>query len=356
MEESQNYRQFLNFLKNQINSDMILSEEELLNNFSESNDYAEYNRKVFRDVYKLGYLDDFLNDPGINEIILHDHRNFQIEKNGKLISYKLNGILKEIYLISLETLALKNKVIWNFSNPFASFYTKFCDFPFRVSLIHESTGAQKKSKAFFRRIKNQPLSLKNFGIGDEDATELKKLVKDKKNILMAGQGGSGKSSLMSSLVEFIPECEHVIILEDTHEIIPSRLSFTSFLENSVLPNKSLKDFCGFSLRLRPDRLILGEIRSSEIIPFVLAMNTGHRGMMSTLHADSAVDSIYRMAILFQIHGNNQSVSFEMTLKLLCKNIDIVIFLKDKKIREIIKIIGTEKGVVNYDYLFKNNLS
>ena len=118
----------------------------------------------------------------------------------------------------------------------------------------------------------------------------------------------------------------------------------------------LKELCTFSLRLRPDRIILGEIRSSEILPFVLAMNTGHKGMMSTIHADSGIDAVSRMALLFVIHGENQAFSYEMALKLICKNIDVVIFLKDKKIIEIIKIIGADNGMATYDYIFKNKLS
>jgi Flp pilus assembly CpaF family ATPase len=359
MEVNQSHELFLIFLKTQINRNININEEDLLNDFSnkhELNIFRESNRIIFKNIYLLEYLRKFIEDPHVSEIILHDHQNLQIENKGRLINREISEVSESIYLLSLETFALKNKVIWNFSNPFASFYSKIRSFSFRASLIHESCSPTKKSKFFLRRIKDSPFSLHEFGICKEEEEELTKLVLMKKNILLAGSAGSGKSSLLATLLQIIPESEHVIILEDTHEIIPLRKNFTHFLGNELLQNKSLKEYCAYSMRLRPDRITLGEIRSSEIIPFVLAMNTGHRGMISTIHADSGVDAIYRMALLFLIHGNNQAFSYEMAIKLMSKNIDIVVFLKDKKIKEIIKIIGTDRGVVNYDYIFKNNLS
>ncbi len=359
MEVNQNHELFLIFLKTQINRNLKINEEDLLNDFSNKHDlniFRESNRKLFKDIYLLEYLGNFIEDSQVSEIILHDHQNIQIEKKGKLFNREISEVSESIYLLSLETFALKNKIIWNFSNPFASFYAKIRGFSFRASLIHESCSPTKKSKFFLRRIKDSPFSLQEFGISKEEEEELTKLVLMKKNILLAGSAGSGKSSLLASLLQIIPESEHVIILEDTHEIIPLRKNFTHFLGNELLQNKSLKEYCAYSMRLRPDRITLGEIRSSEIIPFVLAMNTGHKGMISTIHADSGVDAIYRMALLFLIHGNSQAFSYEMSIKLMSKNIDIVVFLKDKKIKEIIKIIGTDRGVVNYDYIFKNNLS
>ena len=359
MENKKNNDLFLNFLKNQVNKNLELSEQEILNEFSKINDsssFLENNRKLFRNVYFLDYLLNFILDDEINEIIVHDHKNLQIEKYGKLKNHFMEDLSLEAYFTSLETLALKNKVLWNFSHPFASFYVQFNLISFRASLIHESCGIMKKSKFFLRRIRTSPFSFAEFGLTSNEEIELKNLVSKKKNILLAGAAGSGKSSLLASLLNNIPENEHVIILEDTHEISTSKKNFTHFLGNENLNNKSLKELCTFSLRLRPDRIILGEIRSNEIIPFVLAMNIGNKGMMSTIHADSAIDSVSRMALLFVIHGDNQAFSYEMILKLMCKNIDVVIFLKDKKITEIIRILGSDRGLPTYDYIFKNNLS
>ena len=355
MESQKNDQLFLNFLKTRVNRNLDIKEDDILNEFSDTPN-LENNRRLFKNIYQFDYLNVFIKDTKVNEIIVHDYKTLQIEKDGILQTKILTDLSEDIYFTSLETLALKNKVTWNYSNPFASFYTQFEHFSFRASLIHESCGPMKKSKFFLRRIRPTPFPLLNFGITNKDEWKVKGLISERKNILLAGAAGSGKSSLLASLLENIEETEHVIILEDTHEIIILKKNFTSFLGQENLTNKSLKDLCTFSLRLRPDRIILGEIRSSEIIPFVLAMNTGHKGMISTIHADSAIDAVSRMALLFVIHGENQAFSYEMALKLICKNIDVVIFLKDKKIKEIIKIIGADNGMATYDYLFKNNSS
>ncbi len=359
MELQKNDLLFLNFLKTRVNRNIAINEEEILNDFAKTQSFIpnlENNRRLFKNIYLLDYLKGFINDSEVNEIMVHDHLSLQIEKGGQLKNLILEDINEDIYFTSLETLALKNKITWNYSNPFASFYAQFDQSSFRASLIHESCGPQRKSKFFLRRIRTTPFPLLNFGINNNVELDLNSLILEKKNILLAGAAGSGKSSLLASLLNNIEETEHVIILEDTHEIITSNKFFTHFLGQENLPNKSLRELCTFSLRLRPDRIILGEIRSSEIIPFVLAMNTGHKGMMSTIHADSAIEAVSRMALLFVIHGNNQAFSYEMSLKLICKNIDVVIYLKDKKIKEIIKIIGADNGMATYDYIFRNNLS
>ncbi len=355
----QNIELFLNYLKSRINTNLDIQENEILNEFSQKHgikNMADINRQIFKDIYGLEYLKIFIEDSNICEIILHDNKTIQIEKNGKLQTEKLDNLNKIIFIYSLETFALRNKVSWNFSNPFTSFYTTFGDFSFRATLVHESLSPNKTNKLFLRRINKNPFPIQYFGLGLREEIELKKLIHEKKNILLAGAGGSGKSSLLASLVDQIPSEEHIIILEDTHEISLNKENFTYFLGNDFLPNKSLRDLCSFSLRLRPDRIILGEIRAKEIIPFVLAMNTGHKGLLSTIHADSGVEAISRMALLFLINGNYPGLTFEMAVKLMSKNIDIVIYLKDRRIKEMIRIIGSDKGVVSYDYFFKNNLS
>jgi Flp pilus assembly CpaF family ATPase len=172
------------------------------------------------------------------------------------------------------------------------------------------------------------------------------MVRDKKNILIAGSTGSGKTTLVNSLISNIPKSDHVLVLEDTKELISPHEHTTRLLSNTD-HNQSLDTLLTYGLRISPQRIILGEMRSHEVQTFILAMNTGHNGMMTTLHANSAKDSISRAAMMFMMYGNS-NLSYEMALKLICQNIDHVIYIENKKIIEIIDVYGSEKSNIFFD--------
>lgn len=159
--------------------------------------------------------------------------------------------------------------------------------------------------------------------------------------------------MLRSLLAMIPHEEHIIVLEDTYEILNSHPGQTSFLANKEQNNKSLKDYCAYSLRMSPDRLVVGEMRSTEVVPFLLAMNTGHKGLMSTIHASSAVDALSRIALLFSLFSESADISYSLVTKLVCKNVDYVIHLEHKRIKEICRVIGSEAETPFYEMLYKN---
>ncbi len=131
---------------------------------------------------------------------------------------------------------------------------------------------------------------------------------------------------------------------------------TYFLSQDNIPGKSLIDYCSYSLRIRPDRIIIGEMRSKEVIPFILSMNSGHKGLISSIHANSAIDSLSRMAILFSLFSNSPHINYLIILKMICKNIDCIIHLENKKIREIVDIIGCNQENPIYEILYEKNYS
>ena len=103
--------------------------------------------------------------------------------------------------------------------------------------------------------------------------------------------------------------------------------------------------------MSPDRLIVGEMRSTEVVPFLLAMNTGHKGLMSTIHASSAVDALSRISLLFSLFSESNDISFALVTKLVCKNVDYVIHMEHKKIVEICKVIGSDAETPFYERLY-----
>jgi type IV secretion system protein VirB11 len=285
----------------------------------------------------------FLEEIPINteEILFHSSEASEIIINGdkSFFGHDLTALDLEILL---QVISIRSNIEWNYSKPFKSFYLSSFKFNLRVSLVHSSITPNQKSKAFFRFLNSETISLNNY----DQSELLHRMVRDKKNILIAGSTGSGKTTLVNSLISNIPKSDHVLVLEDTKELISPHEHTTRLLSNTD-HNQSLDTLLTYGLRISPQRIILGEMRSHEVQTFILAMNTGHNGMMTTLHANSAKDSISRAAMMFMMYGNS-NLSYEMALKLICQNIDHVIYIENKKIIEIIDVYGSEKSNIFFD--------
>lgn len=284
--------------------------------------------------------------PFLEEILAKGGTEFFFHAPGKIQRLTLKGerVTEEISLpeedwqLWLEIISIHFRQNWNVRQPFASFYVALFGNQYRLSLIHGSTSPQGLSKLVLRSLAPQCFTLESFGTPEL----LGNLVKRKNNILIGGSTGSGKTSLLSSLLEQAKEDEHIVILEDTQEIVCTKLFQTRFLSGDTAET-SLKNYLTYSLRLSPDRIILGEMRSHEVVPFLLAMNTGHRGLLGTIHASSAVDCLYRLSLLFTLYAGETGLSYESVMELICRNLEYVVFMENKKIKEVIKVLGSEKG-------------
>ena len=324
---------------------------EILEDFSKeesivpSDNLKERVNKWYGNIFELDFMASQILDESIEEILLHGPSQGQIVCEEKK-AFTFDGLSREDYQECLSTLALLERHDWNFSEGFASFFVTLKGKLFRATLCHHSLMPGIHSKLFLRRIKGGALPLESFGLSGESLEQLKRWVSDQRNIIIAGSTGSGKTTFLRSILEMIPSRQHLIIIEDTHELRLDRANVTSLL------GKELQDFCAYALRMAPDRLVLGEIRSREVIPFFLSMNTGHKGMMSTVHADSAPETFARLGLLFSLYQTVGNLDYSLVMKLLCQSLDIIVFLKEKRVVEIIKVIGSEKGQPYYEYLFK----
>ena len=250
----------------------------------------------------------------------------------------------------LEIISIKFKQNWNVQNPFCSFFGELYGKNYRFSMIHGSTSPGGVSKLMLRCLSKKPHSLSSFG----ESECLIDLIKEKKNILVGGSTGSGKTSLLTSLLDYVNQDEHLVVLEDTYEIISEHSHQTRFLSGDSVQT-SLKSYLAYSLRLSPDRIILGEMRSHEVVPFLMAMNTGHKGLMGTLHASSAADALNRVALLFTLYGGEANLAFDKVMELICRNLEYVVFMENKKIKEVIKIMGSDKGIPYFEQVMGQKL-
>jgi Flp pilus assembly CpaF family ATPase len=299
----------------------------------------------YKNITELKFLNEFIKDDKINEIIVHNENFCQIEKNNKLTNISIGLKNKESIELALITLAFINNVDFNFQFPFQSFYCLIDGVSFRASIIHYSLTPKKNSKLFLRRIKTKEFKIDDFKIKLKEENLLNKIINTKKNILISGATGSGKTAFLRSLINTLSINEHIIILEDTYELISNKKNITHMLSNQLSAKNSLLSYCQYSLRLKPDRLILGELRGKEVLAFVNLLNTGHGGLMSTIHADNASNALEKTALLYTTLIGNNSIDYNKILKLLSQNINYCIHLKDKRVTEIIEILSCEEGTI-----------
>lgn len=241
--------------------------------------------------------------------------------------------------LTLFYLTLKHGKNWNLLNPYISFNINLNEKSYRATFIHQSLNPEGFHKAFFRVLNKDVIAISHYNHSEI----LKKLVQDKKNILVAGSTGSGKTTLLNSLLSLTSTDEHTVILEDTYELRSPNPRTSRLLSG----NKELDELLSYTLRMSPDRIILGEIRAKEVLTFILGMNTGHKGVITSIHANSAKDALSRVAILYATYTSSK-INYETILKLICANIDYVVYMENKKIMEIIEVFGSESSNIFYD--------
>ena len=156
---------------------------------------------------------------------------------------------------------------------------------------------------------------------------------------------------MKSLLNLIEDQQHVLVLEDTYELQVDKGNFTSLLSKDM-ENKKLMDYLSYGLRMRPDRIIIGELRSTEIVPFMMSMNTGHGGLVSTIHANSCLDTINRLALLFSMYSPKQDIKYATVLSLICKNLDYIVHMDNKNVVEIIKPLSSEGDTPYFETIYE----
>jgi type IV secretion system protein VirB11 len=282
----------------------------------------------------------------VEEIIVHNNSWVQVIGPERLEFFG-PALNKEDFEFSLLLFAQRHGLLWNQASPFLCFQSKLFDQDWRITLIHKSLCDHISSKIFFRHHAKEEFSLESFGLTQGQQVLIQRCLDQKKNILVCGATGSGKTTFLKSLVTLIPEREHLITLEDTPELRPK----SPFATQLITPNdkpQGLKEFCHYALRMRPDRMILGEIRSAEVVPFLLSINTGHGGMMSSLHANSALDALHRLCLLFQVYSQQMNVSYHDVMKLVCQGIDFIIFLEHKRVTSIVEVKGCEGTTPYYE--------
>lgn len=295
-----------------------------------------------------------LRDPDVTEVLVNSYDSIWYEKDGKLCRHKRNFDSNLQYSNFVDCLAIEAKMQLNSELLFANGHWR----SFRVHLCHEDANG-KNSLLSLRRLQSRSwslLELKGKGFCDDFALlELMSLIKNKKNILIVGGTGSGKTTVLNALLHEIPENERCLILEDTNELVLPNAASNKILTRPALKNvldeTSLADLLKQSLRMRPDRLVIGEVRGGEAKDLMMALATGHDGSMGTLHAANAQEALLRLEFLIQTGAPQWSS--EMIRRLIHLSLHAVIVVgKDHSGKRILKEITRLAGLEETGFLLE----
>lgn len=318
-------------------------------------------QELFYSIRKLDILETLLNDETVTEIMINGEQGIFLERNGRLEAFREGKISKE----RLEELVVRitgqsNRMI-NEASPLADARledgSRVHVAVFPVALEGPVITIRKFPKQGFTL--DDLLENKSLDIGLADFLE--RVVKAKYNIFVSGSTGSGKTTLLNVLSDFIPKNERIITIEDTAELQIRNVANLVRLEarSSVVEGCreiTIRDLLRASLRMRPDRLVIGEVRGAETVDMLQAFNTGHAGSMSTGHGNSTRDMLYRLETMVLMGMEIPALAVRRQL---ASGLDLMIHLgrlRDKRrvLLEITEIDGYRDGeiILNPIYRFE----
>lgn len=315
-------------------------------------------KEVFDSIRRLDVLQRFVDDPGVTEIMINGKDHIFIERRGSLseIDEKFDSNEKLMDVIQ-QIVAGCNRVV-NEASPIVD---ARLDNGSRVNIVLPPVSLCGPTVTI-RRFPDKPITMENLlergSITAEAAEFLKKLVKAKYNIFISGGTGSGKTTFLNVLSGYICRDERVITIEDSAELQLQGISNLVRLEtrNSNVEGCAeitIRDLIRSSLRMRPDRIVVGEVRGAEAIDMLQCLNTGHDGSMSTGHANSAKDMLSRLENMVLMGVELPLAAIKQQI---ASGLDIIVHLgrlrdKTRKVLEISEVMGYENGEIILRQLF-----
>lgn len=293
-------------------------------------------------VWKL--VNDLNTKKGITEIVINGPKSIFVERGGQFIQLNFTITKQDINQFITEV-AEYNKKVCNSERPILDGNLPDGS---RINVITEPFASGFPSisiRKYIRSIVDFDSSPGIFGIDPKWIEFLKAAVSARLNIIVSGGTGVGKTTFMNLLLKEISPAERVVTIEDTLELsldIPNivRLEAGSKIQSSDL---SVRDLVKNTLRMRPDRIILGEIRGGEFFDLLQAMNTGHDGSMTSLHSSSATECINRMETLFLMSGYD--VPYHVVRKQMSTAIDLILQIsRDREGNRILKTVQEVTGM------------
>lgn len=339
--------------------DLIL--EETRNRYVSLRRKEALRTELFNSIRKLDILQELIDDDSVTEIMVNGTEGIFLERNGRLLCWEKKITSKEKLEDMVQQIAGRCNRIVNESVPVAD--ARLSDGS-RVSLVLPPV-ALNGPVITIRRFPKNPIHMDRLvelgAVTTEAAAFLRALVRSGYNIFISGGTGSGKTTFLNALSDFIPKEERIITIEDNAELqiqgaenlvrLEARQANTEG-KNSV----TIRDLIKASLRMRPDRIVVGEVRGEEALDMIQSMNTGHDGSLSTGHANSPRDMLSRLETMILMA---MELPLSAIRRQIASAVDILIHLgrmrdRSRKVMEIVEITGYDRasGEITERTLFK----
>lgn len=306
---------------------------------------------VYEAIRGLGVLGQIIADSDITEVMINGYQDIFVEKAGRL--QKLENHFEsrqELETIITKFVSQSGRVV-NESEPIVDTHLEDGS---RVNVVMPPV-ALNGPIVTIRRFPKEAMTVEKLisygSITPEVADVLELLVRARYNIFVSGGTGSGKTTFLNALSNFIPRDERIITIEDSAELQIKNIDNLVRLETrNAGPDGSgaitIKDLIKSALRMRPDRIVVGEVRGAEALDMLQAMNTGHDGSLSTGHANSTYDMLSRLETM--VLQGAAGLPLEAIRQQIASAVDIIIHLsrlrdKSRKTMQIVEILGYDQG-------------
>ena len=321
---------------------------------------AELVDQVFSSIRGFGLLDSILKDDDITEVMINGPKEIFIEKSGRLMKLdekfeseeKLVDIIRKIVGLAGREVSEANPIV----------DTRLPDGS-RVNVVMPPISL-KGPIVTIRKFSKNPMTIEKLleygSITQEVADFLELLVRAKYNIFICGGTGSGKTTFLNAVTNYIPKDERIITIEDSAELqiagIENLVSLETRNANTAGVGRiTIQDLIKSALRMTPERIVVGEVRGAEALDMLQAMNTGHDGSLSTGHANSNKDMLSRLETM--VLQGAEGLPLPAVRQQIASALDIMIHLsrlrdKSRKTMEISEVLGYENGEIRLNPLYE----
>ncbi|MDD3339731.1 MAG: CpaF family protein [Lachnospiraceae bacterium] len=318
----------------------------------------ELRQELFYSVRRLDILQELIEDTTVTEIMVNGPEHIFLEQNGHIRRWEKRFASREKLEDVIQQIVGKCNRVVNERTPIVDARLSNGD---RVNVVI-SPVALDGPILTIRRFPKHPITMDSLiqrgSITKEAADFLKMLVQARYSMIIGGGTSAGKTTFLNALSNYIPRQERIITIEDNAELQIQGIDNLVRLEAKMANMEgnvsiSIRDLIKSALRMRPDRIVVGEVRSSECIDMLQALNTGHSGSLSTAHANSSADMVSRLETMVLMGMN---LPLEAIRRQIASGVDILVHLgqmadRSRKVLEIMEIDGMEGQEVRLRPLF-----